>query len=316
MSIAIVISMASPIYLAAQTEWWKPNECVDFAFDPATDTRALGPNQSADVGTELRTKEGGVRVAGGRFQSGALEGVGKVTPAQGELQADAPLVLTYVASAKPKRGNGIDIAALSRAGVAGGNWQIKERVKFEGAFTQTEASSQSPGVYGISVTTGQKVSGRLVWTQEENPARAQTFGDVHSTFYVPTDGEITVAIDNKSGSLAGSCVQEGSKTFAIKDLPPGARQYLVLEVAADGRYRMMLGMISYFLQFEAGQKCSGRVAGMRLPGGDRTVTLNAAIAIGQQEGRLSDEGIAGETAQPIVIGVQSYTGAWRFRKIQ
>src|SRR5262249_16838210 len=71
MSIAIVISMASPIYLAALTEWVKPNECVDFAFDPATDTRALGPNESADVRTELRTKEGGVRVPGGRFQSGA-----------------------------------------------------------------------------------------------------------------------------------------------------------------------------------------------------------------------------------------------------
>jgi hypothetical protein len=166
-------------------------------------------------------------------------------------------------------------------------------------------------VYGINVTGRQKVTGRLVWTPEQNSRRAGTFNEVPSQFYAATEGEITASIDNEGRSRAGSCAQEGSKTFAIKDLPPGAHQYLVLEVAADGRYRMMLGMISAFLQFEATQKCSGRV-----PGGNAKVNVNdVGIVIGQQDGRIIDEGFAGQTAQPIVLGPHSYTGGWQFKKM-
>jgi hypothetical protein len=219
--------------------------------------------------------------------------------------------MTYTATAIPKKGNGFDIAATSRAGLAGGQWLIAELLKLEGTFSQTETTSMSPGVYGINVTGRQKVTGRLVWTPEQNSRRTGTFGDVPSQFYVPTEGEITASIDSEGRSRAGTCAQEGSKTFAIKDLAPGARQYLVLEVAADGRYRMMLGMVSMFLQFEATQKCSSRV-----PGGNTKVNVNSVgIVIGQQDGHVTDEGLAGQTAQPIVYGVHSYTGGWQFKKM-
>ena len=313
LAISIVIAMAGPVYTAAQVEWWKPNHCVEFSFDPPTGTRALGPNEAADVRTELRTKDGGARVAGAPFEANPLQAVGTVAPRKGETRVDAPLVLTYTATATPKKGNGFDVAAASRAGVAGGEWRITELMKFAGTFSQTETHSMSPGVYAINVTGRQKVTGRLVWTPEPNSRRAGTFGDVPSQFYVATDGEITAAIENEGSSRAGSCAQEGSKTFAVKDLPPGAHQYLVLEVAADGRYRMMLGMVSSFLQFEAAQKCTGRV-----PGANRNAKINVnsvGIVIGQQDGRITDEGVAGQTAQPIVFGVLSYTGEWQFKKM-
>ena len=309
MTIAIVIAMAGPVYTQAQLEWWKPGQCVEFSFDPPTATRALGPNQRVDVRTELRTKAGGVRVAGGPFGANVLDAAGTVAPRQGETKE--PLVITYTAAASPKTGNGFNIGAKSRAGLADGTWRIAALVKYDGTFTQTEASSMSPGVYGINVTGRQKVTGRLVWTPEQNSARAGTFGDVPSQFYVPSEGEITVSIDNDNKSRAGSCVQQGSKTFAFKDLAPGARQYLVLEVASDGRYRMMLGMVSMFLQFEATQKCS-----IRVPGANGKIPVNSVgIVIGQQEGKVTDTGVAGQTERPIVFGPLSYTGVWQFKKI-
>jgi hypothetical protein len=146
---------------------------------------------------------------------------------------------------------------------------------------------------------------------EQNSQRAGTFADAPSQFYVATDGEITASIDNENRSFGGTCTAKGSKTFALKDLPSGARQYLVLEVTADGRYRLMLGMVSYFLQFDATQRCTGLV---RVP--DQKTNVNSVgIRIGQQDGRVSDEGIVGQLAQPVVVGPLSYTGEWRFKKI-
>jgi hypothetical protein len=309
LTIAIVIAMAGPVYTEAQLEWSKLNRCVEFSFDPPTGTRALGPNQAADVRTELRTKDGGVRVAGAQFVAQPLEAAGTVAPRKGETPAAAPFVITYTATATPKRGNGFDVAAKSRAGFAGGEWRIAELVKFEGTFSQDEVTSGSSGLYTVGLR--QKVTGRLVWMPEQNSQRAGTFADAPSQFYVATDGEITASIDNDNRSYAGTCTAKGSKTFALKDLPPGARQYLVLEVTADGRYRMMLGMVSYFLKFDATQRCTGLV---RVP--DQKTNVNSVgIRIGQQDGRVGDEGVVGQIQPPIVDGPLSYTGEWRFKKI-
>jgi hypothetical protein len=307
LTIAIIIAMAGPVYTQAQLEWWKPNRCVEFSFDPPTGTLAVGPNQSADVRTELRTKDGGVAVAGGSFEANSLGGVGSVAPRKGAIRADAPLVMTYTATAK--KGYGFDVGAMSRAGLAGGEWRIADLVKFEGTFSQDEVTSGSSGLYTVGLR--QKVTGRLVWMPEENSQRAGTFADAPSQFYVATDGEITASIDNENRSFGGTCTAKGSKTFALKDLPPGARQYLVLEVTADGRYRMMLGMVSYFLQFDATQRCTGRV---RVP--DQKTNVNSVgIRIGQQDGRVSDEGIVGQIQPSIVNGPLSYTGEWQFKQI-
>jgi hypothetical protein len=55
---------------------------------------------------------------------------------------------------------------------------------------------------------------------------------------------------------------------------------------------------------------------MRGPNGNKRVNINSVgIVIGQQDGRVTDEGIAGQTTQPIVYGPLSYTGEWQFKKL-
>ncbi len=332
LAIAAVMWQASQDYAHGPLEWGKLNACVELVFDPPSETRSLGSSESVPVRVELRTKEDPkMPVAGARLQGGVLQGAGSLAPRQAESEADAPLTFTYTASAKPKKGHGFESFGPSRAGAASAKWLIAERSGFEGTFTQTETSSVSAtdvaannsmiaAARGYAAMTGlQKITGRLVWSPEADSSRPRTFEDVESKFYVPTEGQITVAIESEGKSLAGSCVIEGSKSFAIRSLPPAAMKYLVLEVAEDGRYRMMLGMVSYFLQFDATQKCTVQAAPgfpIAMPGGgSEAVTINdAAIVIGRQEGRLVEDRIVGKTLRPIVEGVHSYVGEWQFQK--
>jgi hypothetical protein len=57
-SVAAAVLLVSPVYMAAQNEWGKLNECVELSFDPPSDTRSLGPNESAQVRVGLQTKQG------------------------------------------------------------------------------------------------------------------------------------------------------------------------------------------------------------------------------------------------------------------
>ncbi|MGH8198515.1 MAG: hypothetical protein ACRETI_10120 [Steroidobacteraceae bacterium] len=319
-AIAAVMWGSAQAFLDAQREWMKKNECVEFIFDPATETVMLGPGEVAQVRSELRTKIDPATVPLGKFRASALEGIGRVTPSEGDTVEESPASFTYTASATPKRGHGFGVSAMSRAGYAEAAWQIDEQARFEGTFTQTQTTAIAGAGFGIVATMDYKTDGRLVWTAEPDSARAHTFGEVASKFYVPTDGEITVKIDSEGKSMAGSCVYEGSENFAIKSLPPAALKLLLLEVAADGRYRIMLRMNDEFLEFQATQICSVQAAPgfpIAMPGGGRgTAIINdAGIVIGRQEGTVVDETVAGRTAAPIVFGPISVTGEWRFKKI-
>jgi hypothetical protein len=123
-SVATVIWFASTIYHEALLEWNKEGECVEFAFDPPSESRALGPNATAEVHAVLRTKEEKAAVGGGKFQANSLLGIGTLTPHGGETRADAPSVFRYTATAKPKKGDGFDVGTLSRAGFGSGKWKI------------------------------------------------------------------------------------------------------------------------------------------------------------------------------------------------
>lgn len=221
----------------------------------------------------------------------------------------------------------ISHAALMKLGHAwvdamGGSFQGDEtcgcELTLQGEFSQDGATSVTGAAYGVGMNANYRITGRLLWAPRQDSPHDGTFGDVASTILVPRDGEIAVQAVSTGRSIAGSCKVEGSRKFAIKDLPPGALQYLTLEIAADGRYRLMLGMISMYLQFQATQDCSIRAApGFPMPvpgGGKQAVVVNdAGIVIGRQEGQLTDEGVIGRTAAPIVMGVHSFTGSWDFR---
>jgi hypothetical protein len=308
LSIAIAIWMATPIYKEAELQWRKLNECVELSFDPPSETRALGPNEAEQVRATLRTKdEFRAAVAEGILETNTIEAIGTVAPRRAETRADAPVTLTYTASARPRRGNGLDVLAKSRAGVANGLWKITERTRFEGTFTQT---------FNVAAGAQNTTTGNLVWTPEQDSQRSvPTFGDVSSTFYRASSGEITVDIHGTSPAIGGpgGCTYTSRKTFQLAELPAAARQYLVLEIAADGRYRLMLGMRDGFLLLDRETVC-------RVPGGrdfrQTDQDNSAAIQIGIQHGVLNaEQAVVGRLAQPIRRGLGTTDGQWSFTRV-
>lgn len=127
-AIAAVVLWAGEFYLAAQREWTKLNECVELSFDPPSESRAVGPNESVPVRMELKIKaEGGSRVGGAKPLISVLNS-GSVSPTSIETRADAPVTLTYTASSQPRPGHGFKAETVSRAGHAGAEWRIGEAV--------------------------------------------------------------------------------------------------------------------------------------------------------------------------------------------
>jgi hypothetical protein len=324
LSIAIVMWMGSTLYTQAQTHWSMPDTCAEFAFEPPTRTRTLGPNESTDVRVTLRTKEDKTPVAGGNFLSNAL-GAGTLTPRSGRTE-NAPTTFTYTASANPTNAHGFDVATKSRAGYAQAEWKIVAAQPFEGTFTQIrtmsiggatlpdQARALGADRYGVGTSARYETTGRLRWAVEPNSTRPSSFGDVGSVFYVPTDGEITVKILNEGHSAAGDCTYEDSRTFRLAELPRDALQYMVLEIGGDGRYKLWLSMVSYYLQLTAQGKCDFRGRAARI---EQTLEINdAAIVLAQQEGVVTNDAVTGQTAAPIVLGYDRYEGRWDFRKIQ
>jgi hypothetical protein len=311
-AVASVILMAGTLYREAELEWSKIDECVEFSFEPPTDTEVLGPNQSKGVRFELRSKEDGAAVPWMSENINALGGVGTVAPRRVEAADNAAVTLTYTASERPRRGHGIDAVATSRAGVANGKWRIVDR--YEGTFSQVARTNGSLSVLSSNVV--ETLTGRLVWSSKNTGTPAASFGDVVSAFYVPTEGEITIELSGVNTNSAGgaSCETQGRRTFALGDLPPSVLQYLLLEIAADGRYKLVLGIPDYpQTAWEAEAVC-------RFPGaGSQRQTVPAAlpaVEIGIQQGTLDGEqAVVGEMPAQ-TRGPRTTTGDWSFKLAQ
>jgi hypothetical protein len=167
-AVAAVILWAGEFYTEAETNWTKLNECVEFAFDPPSGTRSLGPNESAQVRVELQTKAGRLPVPWTTSNIGAIGG-GTVSPRPAQAPAAAPsATLTYTASSQPRRGHGIDLATTSRAGVAGGRWAISERGRHEWSGTITVIETT------ITQSSGEGDGGRGAHTQQETETEELT----------------------------------------------------------------------------------------------------------------------------------------------
>jgi hypothetical protein len=232
-----------------------------------------------------------------RAQTPSLDGGNRLASSQ--AAANVPLSLGAV--------------ALSNAGLATRRSEVRALVRFEGTFTQTRQSAAAGERHDYGANADHAITGRLVWTPDPHPAHPKTFGDVDSQFYVPTDGEIKVDVKIQARSEGGTCIRGGSETFAIRDLPPAALQNLYLEVAADGRYKVRLGMISYFLPVEAVQRCTFKVHSSAR---SNPVPINdVGVVIGPQQGVMTGDVIAGATQPAIVYGVHSYDGRWEFKRV-
>lgn len=301
------------IYATAEAEWLKPNACVELAFDPPTDSRAMGANAKADVKIGLRPKGGQAAPAGFRSENLQVLREGSVSPRTAEAKAGEQATVAYTAGAKPRRGDGIGLLALSRAGVAEGKWRIIDRARYEGTFTQVSTTTQASGLG--TANNNDRVTGRLVWTTDDAPKAKPSFGDVPSAFYKVTGGEVTYEFDYDFAGLANSnCKHHGRRTFSLDGLPPNALRYMQLEVAADGRYRMMLGIadrdVWSIWKMDVDAVCT-------FPTGHVTrekIAVNQyGVEIGRQQGALdADEGFSGKYSAR--RGPMTITGDWSFSK--
>jgi hypothetical protein len=186
-------------------------------------------------------------------------------------------------------------------------------------FTQTEEQMQSGGAAAGAATIRQitKINGSLVWSPEEPSEQdlphLPSFGDVASTFYVPTDGEITVEFEYDGRGVMSACHFTGSRTFSIRQLPPHALGYMVLEVAEDGRYKLVLGMMAGMLPVPIRNRGCRAMLILPLDVGD--VWRDASIEIGYRNGVVSDDKIEGAMSPPLVAGPSTTTGTWSFVRV-
>ena len=144
-------------YLEAQEEWHKPNTCVEIVFAPATKTHKLGPNELVAVKTELRTKKEQT-VVPAKFKEAKerpRERNGNVSPRQAESQPGAPATFTYKAPATRVRHSGFRVGAVSRAGVAEGEWEVAEGayiLEFQSRIVDRHPTAPAESVAAGNVT--------------------------------------------------------------------------------------------------------------------------------------------------------------------
>jgi hypothetical protein len=307
-----VILMGGWIYATAELEWTKPNACVELKFEPPTDSRSLGANAAADVKVGLRTKGSPPASVGFRADGIQVLREGSVSPRNAEAkQGDA--TVTFTAPAKPRRGDGIRLAAVSRAGVAEDRWRIVERARYEGTFTQTSTTGTASGL-GTGKTED-KVTGRLVWTAEDASKSKPTFGDVPSAFYKVTGGEVTYEFDyHFAGHGNSSCRQQGRRTFSLEGVPANVLRYMELEVAADGRYRMSLGIadrdVWSIWKMDVDATCTFPTGHVTR---EKAAVNQFGVEIGRQQGKLdAQEGFSGTYSAR--RGPMTITGDWSFTK--
>ena len=179
-------------------------------------------------------------------------------------------------------------------------------VKLEGKFTYTDS---------LSLGDTWKVTGNLLWKPEEDGKRsAPTFGDTKSVFFRPTSGDITVNVKIRSVGLGGpaTCQGEGERTFSVDQMTPGALRHMVLEVAADGRYKVTLVIPDTpdpFPKWDFQATC-------QFPNISTNVTQDVrytSVVLGRQQGTVTDEGITGRLPAPLRRGPREINGEWSFK---
>jgi hypothetical protein len=314
--VAAAVFSSSTNYHSATTVWMTPNRCVESRFSPESETTSLAPGESKDVDTQLVTKEGRTPVPATfpRADEIPVSGNGTVTPERFEGEPQAEVRFNYTAPSTRRSGSGFLIEAVSRAGVARGEWKIGDPLKFQGTFTQTDSTSGA--VPSLSVSMRMKVDGRLVWTPEQgDDPSPPTFGDVRSSFFRATDGEFAVDIGSDNQGVAGSsCEYHGRQTFPVASLPPRALQFLRLEIADDGRYKLTLVVPDQVLNMQAESVC--KFPPRRIVRSTLDVNM-IMVQIGIQEGTLSaEQDVVGQVSPPIQRGPRTITGSWSFARVR
>jgi hypothetical protein len=183
-------------------------------------------------------------------------------------------------------------------------------IALEGEFSSLDRTSIGDG-YLIEM----KVDARIAWEPEKGELPSlPTFGDVKSTFFRPSAGEFAVEVRVRSpGIPVGSCSGGGRRTFALSQLAPDALRFMTLELADDGRYKLMLVIPDRpdpFPTWQIPVACNAPMMATTINQDVRDV----AVLLGRQDGTLDrEDGIVGKVQPPIRRGPREISGSWSFR---
>ncbi|MGH8250223.1 MAG: hypothetical protein ACREVI_05925 [Steroidobacteraceae bacterium] len=125
---AVAILLASVTYVEAELGWLEPNQCVEFAFDPPSNTREVAPGEAVEVRTWLRTFLDQSAVGEATLEASGLNGA-QVSPRKTQAPDDGVVTFKYTAPLERRPPRGFDVVGLSRAGTATGEWRALDGVK-------------------------------------------------------------------------------------------------------------------------------------------------------------------------------------------
>lgn len=153
----IAMTLSSQSYLVAETEWSKPNTCVEIKFEPGTLTQAFVEGRRYEVVAELRTKEGSQAVSARTDDVLELQVTnnGSVTPKKVEWAAEGSAKFEYRAPSAPKRASGFRVARVrSRAGMADAEWLLSDAFKISIEHRIWDDTSTAYGAMGHALFSG------------------------------------------------------------------------------------------------------------------------------------------------------------------
>jgi hypothetical protein len=166
MMTGMLVLSAGPVYLEAQGYWLTPNNCVEAVFKPATRERRVRPGESVKIEVEIRKKQD--RTLPAKLRANEYPGNhGRVSPAEANTTADKPATFTYTAPSRLQRDLGIEVAAASRAGQAGGSWRIRYEPLTLKLELESIITARDPGTPAVSRATA---SVPLTITTKQIPA--------------------------------------------------------------------------------------------------------------------------------------------------
>ena len=199
LSTSIAMWFAGQNFPDAQKVWTTPNQCVELAFDPASNTRALLPGQSVEVRAHVRTLLDQSAVGLASIKADSLGGA-QVTPREGTAPENGVLTFKYTAPQERRPPRGFNVAAKSRAGFATGEWRVTDALRL--SFEHRIASRRDTGSARAGATL---FEGTATFDVQLEP-----FPTVPGLFRGETDFTRQFAVGHITPRCSGQAAQEES----------------------------------------------------------------------------------------------------------
>jgi hypothetical protein len=138
-----LVYWAGIYYSVAETKWLQEGTCVQVVFDPPSNSRQPVPGSEVKVNGEIKTKGG--EVVKGNFDNARVRsGAGSLTGG-GPTDLGRPAKFTYTAPAQRVGNAGFVAHAISRAGVAEGEWNARLGTGWSGEIFVSQVNDGGAG---------------------------------------------------------------------------------------------------------------------------------------------------------------------------